>query len=218
MCGEIWWWVSRRVAPENFGPFCTICRVPARSAGKFWAFYPVSGEIPARSAGKFLGHMCGLCQVFPPGRGHRGRGATALGVGEVWLCPSCVKRRDASLGSKARPSARHCTPHPAPGCVAEPQSLASSSLLVAARESGAAPLQHSMHTARSSAVAACSARAHLPRSPRPSHPLARRTLRHTTLVTTSPVMSLLDCGAPHEHILPSTLVLCQCRFFSTHVM
>ena len=39
----------------------------ARSAGKFWAFYPVSGEIPARSAGKFLGHMPGLCQVFQPG-------------------------------------------------------------------------------------------------------------------------------------------------------
>eukprot|EP00964_Phaeocystis_antarctica_P142055 scaffold107246_cov36-Phaeocystis_antarctica.AAC.1 len=55
MCGEIWWLVSRRVAPENLGPFRTICRVPARSAGKFGAFYSVSDEIPARSAGKFWG-------------------------------------------------------------------------------------------------------------------------------------------------------------------
>ena len=27
--------------------------LPARSAGKIWGFYSVSGEIPARSAGKF---------------------------------------------------------------------------------------------------------------------------------------------------------------------
>ena len=31
-------------------------------------------------------------------------------------------------------------------------------------------------------------------------------------------MLLPDCGAPHEHILPSTLVLYQCRFLSTHVV
>ena len=114
----------------------------------------------------------------------------------------------------------HCTPQPAPCCAAEPKSLPPSSLLVAARGSGAAPLQHAMHamhTARSSAVAACSTRSHLPRSP-PPHPLARRTLRHTNPGDTSPVMSLPDCGVPHEHIPPSTLVLCQCRFISTHVV
>ena len=38
---------------KKIGHFCTICRVPARSAGKLWAFYSVSGEIPAQSAGKF---------------------------------------------------------------------------------------------------------------------------------------------------------------------
>ena len=44
----------------------------------------------------------------------------------------------------------HCTPQPAPGCAAEPNSLPPpASLLVAARGSGAAPLQHAMHTARS---------------------------------------------------------------------
>ena len=54
----------------------------ARSAGKFWAFYPVSGEIPARSAGKFLGHMSGLCQVFQPGSGDsRKIGCTESTVG-----------------------------------------------------------------------------------------------------------------------------------------
>ena len=79
MCGEIWWWVCRRVAPENFGPFCTICRVPARSAGKFWAFYPVSGEIQARSARKFWG-----------------------------ICLASVKFSHlASSPSSARPSGRH---------------------------------------------------------------------------------------------------------------
>ena len=31
-------------------------------------------------------------------------------------------------------------------------------------------------------------------------------------------MSLPDCGAPHEHIPPSNLVLYQCRFLSTHVV
>ena len=44
----------------NFGPFCTIRRVSARSAGNFWAFYSVSGEIPARSAWEFWGH----CELF----------------------------------------------------------------------------------------------------------------------------------------------------------
>ena len=48
-------WVSRRVAPANFGPFRTIRRVPPRSAGTFGALYSVSGGIPARSAGKFWG-------------------------------------------------------------------------------------------------------------------------------------------------------------------
>ena len=79
----------------------------------------------------------------------------------------------------------HCLPQPAPGCAAQPNSLPPpppSSLLVAARGSGAAPLQHIMHTARSSAVTAHSTRVHLPRSP-PPHPLARHTLRHTTLET-----------------------------------
>jgi hypothetical protein len=37
MCGEIWWWVSRRAAPENFGPF-TLFLVKSRrvAPGKFW--------------------------------------------------------------------------------------------------------------------------------------------------------------------------------------
>ena len=32
-----------------------VVSLPARSAGKNWDFYSVSGEIPARSAGKFWG-------------------------------------------------------------------------------------------------------------------------------------------------------------------
>ena len=47
--------LSELAVHGKFGPFCTICRVPVRSAGKIWAFYSVSGEIPARSAGKFWG-------------------------------------------------------------------------------------------------------------------------------------------------------------------
>ena len=35
VCGEIWWWLSWRVAPEYFGPFGTICRAFRCGAGRF---------------------------------------------------------------------------------------------------------------------------------------------------------------------------------------
>ena len=98
-----------------------------------------------------------------------------------------------------------------------PNSVPPSSLLVAARGSGAAPLQHAMHTARSSAVAARSTLSAPSSQPASSPPCTAHPAPHNP-GDTSPVMSLPDCGAPHEHIPPSTLVLYQCRFLSTHVV
>ena len=63
---ESWWWVGlfRRAALENFAPFCTICRVLARSAGEIWAFYSVSGEILARSRENLGANVSSLTTIL----------------------------------------------------------------------------------------------------------------------------------------------------------
>ena len=59
MCGEIWWWVSRRAAPAIFGFFGHNLQVSGAERRHFLVgpfTYSVSGETPAGwSAGRFWG-------------------------------------------------------------------------------------------------------------------------------------------------------------------
>jgi hypothetical protein len=102
----------------------------------------------------------------------------------------------------------HCTPQPAPGCTAEPNSLPP---IISAR--GCARIRGSTTAAYHAhgALLRCRCTLHpstpssQPASPPPctAHPAPHNP------GDTSPVTSLPDCGAPHEHIPPSTLVLHQ---------
>jgi hypothetical protein len=58
MCGEIWWWVSRRVAPGNFGPFYTFSvgfrRVVPENFGPFTLFLVKSGRVAPGNFGAYF--------------------------------------------------------------------------------------------------------------------------------------------------------------------
>ena len=59
MCGEIWWWASRRVAPENVGPFCTFRRVSAprvapENVGPFTLFLVKSRRVAPGNFGAYV--------------------------------------------------------------------------------------------------------------------------------------------------------------------
>lgn len=105
-------------------------------------------------------------------------GGPALPRIEMRICGDRAISAYCSLASGShRPVSRRCAPRAlhAAACAmlcggTQECAPPPSSLLVSAREFGAVPLQHAMHTARSSAVAARSTRSHLPRSP-PPHPL-----------------------------------------------